>query len=142
MRLSLPWLQNLLYKEVAVSPPGTVLKPLIEKVEEPNEKKTESHDVEVHQSKPALETSGPELEEMVCSSKEEIPRSKLSAAAPPFNPGAVPLSQTLTSVSMNVYNVIDSQKSLLSQSSSHQLPLEFLVGPDCLCSTGCAILCE
>ncbi|CAK9185620.1 unnamed protein product [Ilex paraguariensis] len=134
------------YKEVAVAPPGTVLKPLLEKIEELNGEETDIQicnsppktstddgsdkgaidaaitgdadmngvqEGEVLGSGPVLEKSAPELEDIPCSGDQdnlvETNGSKLSAAAPPFNPGAFPLTHPLNSVAVTgVYDVIAS----------------------------------
>ncbi|KAA8541942.1 hypothetical protein F0562_023094 [Nyssa sinensis] len=147
--------KSLSYKEVAVSPPGTVLKPLVETVEELSEEKSEAqiqnsppgtseeaesntaavedamaddentkaavedamaddeNTKDVQESRTELEKTE-ELEGVLLSSNEEksveTNGSKLSATAQPFNPGALPLTQPLSSVAVtSVYDVIASQ---------------------------------
>lgn len=132
------------YKEVAVAPPGTILKPLLEKVEEKTEEKTEIQMsntletskgeesdkvmVEVEEAVPddedtkgsadgsVTESEKPasEPEEVSSPDDQEKPMetngSKLSAAAPPFNPGAHSLIHTLSSAAVtSVYDVTASQ---------------------------------
>ncbi|KAF8407168.1 hypothetical protein HHK36_006294 [Tetracentron sinense] len=101
------------YKQVAVAPPGTILKPLMEKPEEINKEtaddqvcdippETSEEEIDktiVEVARPEeeepkgidgneteLEKTSPTLEETPCISNRE--KSNLSAAAPPFNPGA------------------------------------------------------
>nr|AWY63024.1 tetratricopeptide repeat-like superfamily protein [Erythranthe lewisii] len=97
------------YKEVAVAAPGTVLKPLVEKVEELNEEKADNplcispektaqqdHDAkgdsegDTHDTGSELPHSHSDNEDISCSSNQEKPLetngSKLSAAAQPFSP--------------------------------------------------------
>ncbi|GMQ08986.1 hypothetical protein CsSME_00052497 [Camellia sinensis var. sinensis] len=123
------------YKEVAVAPPGTVIKPFLEKVEETNvETDTQISDTSnegeinivaveeftldnedtkvVNESGIGSENSSSELEGTQCSSNQEKPietnGSKLSAAAQPFSPGA--LTHPLNSIAVtSVYDVIASQ---------------------------------
>ncbi|CAK9164900.1 unnamed protein product [Ilex paraguariensis] len=139
--------KTLSYKEVAVAPPGTVLKPLLEKVEELKEEKTDTQicnslpepskedgsdtiavdeaipddedtkgvkDCEIHEIEPEFKKSASELVDVPCSGNQDKPiemnGSKLSAAAPPFNPGAFPLTHPLNSVAVTgVYDVIANQ---------------------------------
>ncbi|XP_074312672.1 protein REDUCED CHLOROPLAST COVERAGE 3-like isoform X1 [Silene latifolia] len=117
--------KSITYKEVAMSPPGTILKPTQQKVEtrsiaeetqmkitEPSEGHQEgkSNDVECNSngseeannvsesSVPLVENTNLESEEMPPSENQEKPSeikgSKLSAAAPPFEPTVIfqPLS--------------------------------------------------
>ncbi|KAK1434042.1 hypothetical protein QVD17_10960 [Tagetes erecta] len=121
------------YKEVALAPPGTILKPLLEKVEEVEEENKVNNDVSNASSNEALEEvkieevdvddkipedevikevdivheSASKSEEKNEDSESRINKSesKLSAAAQPFSPGQ-PLSHPLTT---NVYDVIASQ---------------------------------
>lgn len=104
--------KSISYKEVALSPPGTVLKPLLEKAEADSvkaenekcnivEKSSQNSTVEAvseHDKKENTcetdvqrEDSSSELEEVSLSSDQAKPTekngSKLSAAAEPFNPG-------------------------------------------------------
>jgi uncharacterized protein with PIN domain len=121
------------YKEVALAPPGTILKPLLEKVEELNEEKTEASkdeessnnsvieaipkDIEIegtNEKNTQMEPTTPKLEEVSCSSDQvkpvETKGSKLSAAAEPFNPGSLSMPHHLNSVSVtSVYDVNVSQ---------------------------------
>ncbi|KAK3219289.1 hypothetical protein Dsin_013259 [Dipteronia sinensis] len=101
VNLSAVAFKSLSYKEVAAAPPGTVLKPVVEKAEEMSEKKTETHvcsitpetskeeetnDVSVFEGIPGdaqsvetqktftqSETGAPEPEEISCSSNQEKP---------------------------------------------------------------------
>ncbi|GFP92014.1 clustered mitochondria protein [Phtheirospermum japonicum] len=113
--------KSLSYKEVAVSAPGTVLKPLVEKVEvlseekktdnqtclSPNETPPHQDGVSVDGSKGGdiesddiqetgsdLSNSRSDSEDISCSSQKplETNGSKLSAAAEPFSPGSYPLT--------------------------------------------------
>ncbi|KAM0033371.1 putative clustered mitochondria protein [Helianthus debilis subsp. tardiflorus] len=120
------------YKEVALAPPGTVLKPLLEKIEEVvEENKVKSDELdgsndaleEVKIEEADVDEKIPEDEvikevdivhERESKSEEEIEdsesrinksESKLSASAQPFSPGQ-PLTRPLTT---NVYDVIASQ---------------------------------
>ncbi|GMN49976.1 hypothetical protein TIFTF001_019146 [Ficus carica] len=130
-------LKSLSYKEVALAPPGTVLKPLLEKAEEmavekpetkvsnvPSEisKHEESKTISVvetitksetegtNTSEAHRENSGAELEE---EKSKEKNGSKLSAAAEPFNPGPITMSHPLTSVAVtSVYDVRAGQEML------------------------------
>jgi len=106
------------YKEVAMSPPGTILKPMLQKEEssygEQNQvrhpessegEEGKSNDVEMkssgeetgkvseENSTPTAENSDPEIGDMPCLDTQEKPSevkgSKLSAAARPFNPGTI-----------------------------------------------------
>ncbi|XP_068638770.1 protein REDUCED CHLOROPLAST COVERAGE 3-like isoform X2 [Aristolochia californica] len=102
------------YKEVAIAPPGTVLKAALESQEEGKEVvDTTVPDVGVEEGKPVsenefennvstvesslcdMETADPKVEEGVDLSSEEkrteINGSKLSASAQPFNPGSMSL---------------------------------------------------
>ncbi|KAG5000872.1 hypothetical protein JHK87_021944 [Glycine soja] len=121
--------KSISYKEVALAPPGTVLKPLLEKAEMDkvnaedeicgniavtsiNEGTCQSsitntvsqndETEETHEIEPQQESSGSELEK-VCASDQEKPTetngSKLSAAAKPFNPGMLSMSHHLNSAS-------------------------------------------
>lgn len=118
------------YKEVAVAPPGTILKPVLEKVEEVQEQekvkndenqeevKIEERDVDdvipddevikevdiVHETAQKSEKSAEETEEDA-ESRTNKSESKLSASAQPFSPAAVPLTP-------NVYDAIASQATL------------------------------
>ncbi|KAF5779239.1 hypothetical protein HanRHA438_Chr12g0568391 [Helianthus annuus] len=120
------------YKEVALAPPGTVLKPLLEKIEEVvEENKVKSDELdgsndaleEVKIEEADVDEKIPEDEvikevdivhERESKSEEEIEdsesrinksESKISASAQPFSPGQ-PLTRPLTT---NVYDVIASQ---------------------------------
>ncbi|GAV78233.1 LOW QUALITY PROTEIN: eIF3_p135 domain-containing protein/TPR_12 domain-containing protein, partial [Cephalotus follicularis] len=134
--------KSLSYKEVAVAPPGTRLKPLLDEVEEPEEEKTdtqisnipletsnvgESNTISVVENKPDDDAEGtnesadqsektsPE-NETSCSSNPERPMeangSKLSAAAEPFNPGVPSTTHPLNSLAVTVYDVRTSQEML------------------------------
>ncbi|KAI7731372.1 hypothetical protein M8C21_011483 [Ambrosia artemisiifolia] len=120
------------YKEVALAPPGTILKPLLEKIEEVQEENKVKND-ESDGSNDALEEvkvveldvddkipedevikevdivheSASKSEEESEDSESRINKSesKLSASAQPFSPGQ-PLTGPLTT---NVYDVIASQ---------------------------------
>ncbi|KAK4837938.1 hypothetical protein QYF36_009678 [Acer negundo] len=137
--------KSLSYKEVAAAPPGTVLKPVVEKVEEMIEEKTETQvcsitpetskeeetnnvsvvegipgDAQSEETQKTLtrsETSAPKPEEISCSANQEKPietnGSKLSAAAEPFNPGPLSMTNPLNSVAVtSIYDVRDSQGTL------------------------------
>ncbi|KAJ4718450.1 Tetratricopeptide repeat (TPR)-like superfamily protein [Melia azedarach] len=104
------------YKEVAAAPPGTVLKPLLGKVEVSEEKieipmcSTEPETLKEEVKNPNLY----EPEEIPPSSNQEKPieknGSKLSAAAEPFSPGALSMTQPLNSVAVtSIYDVRASQ---------------------------------
>ena len=126
------------YKEVALAPPGTVIKPLLEKVEVNDNthisnsplqtsKEGERNIVAVEEEIPdnedtkdanesgtELENSASEGEGIQCSINQEKPvesnGSKLSAAAQPFSPGDSPLPYPLNSVAVtSVYDVMGSQ---------------------------------
>ncbi|KAL1292751.1 hypothetical protein HN51_053310 [Arachis hypogaea] len=114
--------KSISYKEVALAPPGTVLKPLLEKVErENNEAENESSTSStvistnegtcqssiVDSASKHDETQGThetEIQQENCSSESEVSPvpdqvkptetngSKLSAAAKPFNPGMLSMS--------------------------------------------------
>ncbi|KAL3633072.1 hypothetical protein CASFOL_026056 [Castilleja foliolosa] len=113
--------KSLSYKEVAVSAPGTVLKPLVEKVEvlseenktdnqtclSPNDTPPYQDEVSVDGSKGGdvesddiqetgsdLSNSRSDTEDISCSDQKplETNGSKLSAAAEPFSPGSYPLT--------------------------------------------------
>ena len=127
--------KSLSYKEVALAPPGTILRPSMEKVEKieiqmyniPHEtsKDEESStgsvveaipkDDEIeqtHEESTQKEDTTPKVEEASCSSDEVKPvetnGSKLSAAAKPFNPG--PMPHLLNSVAAtSIYDVNVSQ---------------------------------
>lgn len=144
--------KSLSYKEVAASPPGTVLKPFLEKVEnlseentetqmcsiEPEISKEENHcgtlvkDVaddspteETHQS---VETSASEPEEVSSSNQEkpvEMHGSKLSAAAEPFNP----MSQPLNSVPVTSIYDVGSIQGLLSEPAGPPVAARVPCGP-------------
>lgn len=129
--------KSLSYKEVALAPPGTVLKPLLEKAEEiavqkpetkvsndpPETSKheesktnsvvetiTKSETEGTNESEGHGENSGAELEE---EKSKEKHGSKLSAAAEPFNPGPITLSHPLNSAAVtSVYDVRVSQEML------------------------------
>ncbi|XP_057967787.1 protein REDUCED CHLOROPLAST COVERAGE 3 [Malania oleifera] len=113
------------YKEVAVAPPGTILKPIVEKAETV-EGKTETDSAlearreeqtnnitmnetildheetkDIHESVDLSGMPAPELEDVSCSEDLEKPSengSKLSAAAQPFNPGALCMAHPISSV--------------------------------------------
>ncbi|KAG5021479.1 hypothetical protein JHK85_017821 [Glycine max] len=120
--------KSISYKEVALAPPGTVLKPLLEKadmervnagdeiccnpaVTSISEGSCQSsitntvcqHDEteETHENEPQQESSGSELEKVSDQAKStaETNGSKLSAAAKPFNPGMLSMSHHLNSAS-------------------------------------------
>ena len=127
--------KSLSYKEVALAPPGTILRPSMEKVEKieiqmyniPHEtsKDEESStgsvveaipkDDEIeqtHEESTQKEDTTPKVEEASCSSDQVKPvetnGSKLSAAAKPFNPG--PMPHLLNSVAAtSIYDVNVSQ---------------------------------
>ena len=129
--------KSLSYKEVALAPPGTVLKPLLDRAEEIAPEKPEtktSHDttetpkqeesksnnvvetftksetVGTQVSETQVENTGQELEE---EKSKEKNGSKLSAAAEPFSPITVAMPHPLNSVvATSVYDVIASQEML------------------------------
>ncbi|XP_031250028.1 protein TSS [Pistacia vera] len=132
--------KSLSYKEVAVAPPGTVLKPLLEKevsdiktetqvcgIEPETSKEETTNDIslaedlhddgqtkEIHESVTPPETTAAEPQDVPCSSNHEklieTNGSKLSAAAEPFNPGALSTTHTLNSVAAtSIYDVRVSQ---------------------------------
>ena len=152
------------YKAVAVAPPGTILKPIPEKVEEktkeeaeiqtPNSRKTskgeESDKVMVEEeaapededTKDSANESGTdsekpasEPEEVFSSSdNQEKPAgtkgSKLSAAAPPFNPGAHSLIHTISSAAVtSVYDVTASQGMLAEPTELPSVAARVPCGP-------------
>ncbi|KAK4252929.1 hypothetical protein QN277_011056 [Acacia crassicarpa] len=126
--------KSISYKEVALAPPGTVLKPLLEKAEGDNVK-TESEkcnaaeescqnsvveavseqDKKERTCEPDIqrENSSSELEEGSLSSDQEKAAetngSKLSAAAEPFSPGMLFMHHHLSSVPIT--NIYDSNAS-------------------------------
>ncbi|XVE89045.1 hypothetical protein DITRI_Ditri19aG0118400 [Diplodiscus trichospermus] len=134
--------KSLSYKEVAVAPPGTVLKPLQEKVEEQNEGQTEQQlctipaetankengnsicvdniavdddeTEETRDSENQSEETAPELDSSFSQEKPvETKGSKLSASAEPFNPGALYMNHQMNSVAVtSVYDVTASQDML------------------------------
>ncbi|KAK7389510.1 hypothetical protein VNO78_24617 [Psophocarpus tetragonolobus] len=118
--------KSISYKQVALAPPGTVLKPLLEKAEmdkvnaedeicnrpavasisEGTIVNTVSHHdeaEETHEIEPEQENSAWEHEKVSLASDQVKPTetngSKLSAAAKPFNPGMLSMSHHLNSVS-------------------------------------------
>lgn len=118
--------KSISYKQVALAPPGTVLKPLLEKSEMDNvnaEDETCSSPVgtsinegtivntvsqhdeteETREIEPEQENSTSELEKVSIASDQAKPTetngSKLSAAAKPFNPGMLTMSHHLNSAS-------------------------------------------
>ncbi|KAL3736828.1 hypothetical protein ACJRO7_025715 [Eucalyptus globulus] len=137
--------KSLSYKQVALAPPGTVLKPLLEKVEENNEGKLEPQvhemppekleeeiknesaaeaaqdggrkkDEEQHGSEDKHEDASREGEEMTTPKEKpmETNGSKLSAAAEPFNPGALAMTHPMNSVAITgVYDVRATQGTLV-----------------------------
>ncbi|KAF2323205.1 hypothetical protein GH714_034138 [Hevea brasiliensis] len=105
------------YKEVAVAPPGTVLKPLMEPPEESNEKEPETQMMVYQMMYQMMEKS------------DETNGSKLSAAAEPFNPGALSVVHTLNSVSgTSIYDVRASQ-SMLADPAAPPLGARVPCGP-------------
>ncbi|KVI06069.1 Tetratricopeptide-like helical [Cynara cardunculus var. scolymus] len=127
------------YKEVAVAPPGSILKPLLETVEEvENQEKVKNEEIPVSNGSgdPSEAVKSEELDvddripddevikevDIVHESASKLAEvedaedqsggnkaessSKLSAAAQPFSPAAVPLTHPLAT---NVYDVIASQ---------------------------------
>lgn len=127
--------KSISYKEVAVAPPGTVLKPLLEKTEtekvsdENETPKTEGSvensiaDVTVpkeeekeatHEDESEQENSASEREKVSLSSDQakstETNGSKLSAAAKPFSPGTLSASRHLNPVPLaTIYDANGSQ---------------------------------
>ncbi|KAF2323209.1 hypothetical protein GH714_034178 [Hevea brasiliensis] len=147
------------YKEVAVAPPGTVLKPLMEPPEESNEKEPETQTCSItnetsmeeinttsvvdnvpddgetdenHDHGTQSEKSRSEHDEIPTSNQEksdETNGSKLSAAAKPFNPGALSVVHTLNSVSgTSIYDVRASQ-SMLADAAAPPLAARVPCGP-------------
>ncbi|XP_057772797.1 protein REDUCED CHLOROPLAST COVERAGE 3 [Salvia miltiorrhiza] len=124
--------KSLSYKEVAVAAPGTVLKPLLEKVEELSEEKTDhqicispkettQHDgggVSLDDSLPDCEDAkgdneGDTQETQDQEKTVETNGSKLSAAAQPFSPSAFILPHSLQSTAAtSVYDILASQGTL------------------------------
>lgn len=131
-------LKSVSYKEVAVAPPGTILKPLLEVEEQERLKNDEipnsvgsgdasvevkNEELEVNDAIPDDEVikevdivhetaskSGKSLEEVEDSeARTNKAESKLSASAQPFSPAAVSLTHSLAT---NVYDVIASQSML------------------------------
>lgn len=126
--------KSLSYKEVALAPPGTVLKPQSDKIVDINVEKPEtqmctvipetSEDEESksntmvdpstndvtegsHASATQSENTDPETEE---ERSKETNVSKLSAAAEPFNPGPMTMTHSLNSVAVtSVYDMRASQ---------------------------------
>ncbi|KAJ1429145.1 Tetratricopeptide-like helical domain superfamily [Sesbania bispinosa] len=107
--------KSISYKEVAVAPPGTVLKPSLEKVEIERAQQDETegtHEIESPQDNSASE------HEKVATSDQAKPMetngSKLSAAAKPFSPGTLSMSHHLNPVSMtSIYDANISQGMLV-----------------------------
>ncbi|XP_015870545.3 protein REDUCED CHLOROPLAST COVERAGE 3 isoform X1 [Ziziphus jujuba] len=126
--------KSLSYKEVALAPPGTVLKPLSDEALELNAEKPETQmcnslpetsmveesksnsmveasinneTEETQANSTHLENNGLEIEEKVM---KQTNVSKLSAAAEPFNPGPMSVTHPLNSVAVtSVYDVRASQ---------------------------------
>lgn len=146
--------KSLSYKEVALAPPGTVLKPPSDKTVDINVEIPETQmcnvtpetskddenkrDSEVEASTndvtegtqasatDQLERSGPETEE---ERSKEINVSKLSAAAEPFNPGPLSMTHPLNSVAVtSVYDVTASQ-GMLSEPVVPQIANRVPCGP-------------
>lgn len=125
--------KSISYKEVAVAPPGTVLKPLLEKteVEKVNdENETQKQEASIEKSiaeavqqqdekevihdESEKESSASELEKVSLSSDQTKPTetngSKLSAAAKPFSPGTLSASRHLNPVPVaSIYDANGSQ---------------------------------
>ncbi|XP_071710062.1 protein REDUCED CHLOROPLAST COVERAGE 3 [Rutidosis leptorrhynchoides] len=128
-------LKSVSYKEVAVAPPGTVLKPLLEKVEVEEQEKVKKDEIMTGSGDAPEEVKNEKLEVNDVISDDEVIKevdivhetasksalseevedseartnkaeSKLSASAQPFSPGAVPLTHPIAT---NVYDVIASQ---------------------------------
>ncbi|KAL0915483.1 hypothetical protein M5K25_015904 [Dendrobium thyrsiflorum] len=158
------------YKEVAMSPPGTLLKPVaeqtvqvkdksndphvqnkgVEKIKDENEtckedleeSPTDESDKEAH-SNEAVEadmeekpsSSSDEVQEFSDSKKAVTSRSRLSASAPPFNPGSLlSMSHPYNSVAVDgIYNARNVQKSaaheLLEIPSAESVDLRVSRGP-------------
>ncbi|KAF2323196.1 hypothetical protein GH714_034046 [Hevea brasiliensis] len=115
------------YKEVAVAPPGTVLKPLMEPPEESNEKEPETRTCSM-----TNETSMEEINTTSVVDNEKSDETngiKLSAAAEPFNPGVLSVVHTLNSVSgTSIYDVRASQ-SMLADPGAPPLGARVPCGP-------------
>lgn len=137
--------KSLSYKEVAVAPPGTVLKPLPEKPDEESKEKTETQmcsnapqtskeeltnqfspvepgdgqSQETHESVSQSETTAADPEEVPYSSNQEKPietnGSKLSAAAEPFKPGAVSMTHPLNSVAVTSIYDVRTGRGMLAE---------------------------
>ncbi|XP_019445087.1 PREDICTED: protein TSS-like [Lupinus angustifolius] len=137
--------KSISYKEVALAPPGTVLKPVLEKSEMDqvkaenetcssplvmsiNEGTCQSSIVDTvsphdeiegtNEIEPQQENSASENENVSLDSDQAKPAetnsSKLSATAKPFNPGMLPISPHLNSVSMtSIYDANVSQAMLV-----------------------------
>ncbi|XP_062089907.1 protein REDUCED CHLOROPLAST COVERAGE 3 [Humulus lupulus] len=130
--------KSLSYKEVALAPPGTVLKPVLDKEEEmivekpeiktPSVLPPETPQIEESKSNSVVEeitkseaeetiasethrdNTGQELEDEKSKDKNG---SKLSASAEPFKPGPITMSHPLSSVAAtSVYDVRASQEML------------------------------
>ncbi|KDP37052.1 hypothetical protein JCGZ_06108 [Jatropha curcas] len=146
------------YKEVALAPPGTILKPLLESVEQSNEKKTETQtcstlnetsedsknvsvvdnapdDAEVngiHDTGSQAEKSGSELDETPTSNEDKSSEpngSKLSAAAEPFSPGALSMVHLLNSVAMTSIYDIRASQGMLAEPVAPPLAARVPCGP-------------
>ncbi|EEF44839.1 eukaryotic translation initiation factor 3 subunit, putative [Ricinus communis] len=149
------------YKEVAVAPPGTVLKPSLEMVEESNVKTPEGETCSIQcemvneegsknisvadnlldnadtdgigDSGTQSENSSSELDEISSSYNQEKSNetngSKLSAAAEPFNPGALSMVHPVNSVAVtSIYDVRASQ-GMLSEPVAPPLAARVPCGP-------------
>ncbi|CAI8601337.1 unnamed protein product [Vicia faba] len=127
--------KSISYKEVAVAPPGTVLKPLLEKTEaekvsDENETPKTEGSIEnsiaddtvskedekeaTHEDDSEQENFASELEKVSLSSDQAKPTetngSKLSAAAKPFSPGTLSASRHLNPVPLaTIYDANGSQ---------------------------------
>ncbi|KAJ7962824.1 Tetratricopeptide repeat (TPR)-like superfamily protein [Quillaja saponaria] len=133
------------YKEVAVAPPGTILKPSLEKEEAKdgesetdmcttppvmyiNEESGQNCVVEVdsnndetegtHEVVTQLENSASELEDDPSSNQAkptETNNSKLSAAAEPFNPGTISMPHHLNSVAVTSMYDVNISQGMLAE---------------------------
>lgn len=147
------------YKEVAAAPPGTVLKPLLEPVEESNEKKPEiqmcsilsepskeeessntcvvdnipgdGEEEGTHESGTQSDKSGPEPEEVHSNQEKftETNGSKLSAAAEPFSPGALSMAHPIDSVAGTSIYDIRASQGMLAEPVAPPLAARVPCGP-------------
>ncbi|KAJ6826468.1 protein TSS-like [Iris pallida] len=168
MRLSTVASKSVSYKEVAISPPGTVLKPALEQQEEATKERDETDDTPkcndqhettkddrmaeveetVQEESPRenseKETPQSEVEKSSSSSdeahdssskKDATKGSKLSAAAPPFNPGSLlSMAHPYSSVAVaGLYDTIIAHQTVQPQTleipSAHSVDTRVPRGP-------------